>query len=132
MEFRINLVVLASSFAVSVLTGILFGLIPALHSSRVDLSQTLKDAGRGSSGGVSGRWTRNALTVSAIAFSMILLVGAGLMIRTFDALTQDTDGVQADQVLTMCYRRLTRRRRTSRTGTLCIRMSWNNSNPRPA
>ncbi|HUQ92734.1 MAG TPA: ABC transporter permease [Bryobacteraceae bacterium] len=101
MEFRVNSTVLAASFAVAVLTGLLFGLIPAFHSFRTDLTDTLKDAVRGSSGGMAGHWTRNALIVFSVSFSMILLTGAGLMIRTFVILTRDSFGIRKDHVLTM-------------------------------
>ncbi len=101
MEIRVNSAVLVSSLVVSILTGILFGLIPAIHASRLDISQTLKEGEKGSSGGLSGHRTRNALVVLAFAFSMILLTGAGLMIRTFISLTQEDPGVRTDHVLTL-------------------------------
>lgn len=101
MKITVNLEVLAGAFVVSVLTGILFGLIPALHASRLDISRTLKEGEKGSSGGVSGRRTRNALIVLSFGLSMILLAGAGLMIRTFVGLSGESLGFRTDHVLTM-------------------------------
>jgi putative ABC transport system permease protein len=101
MDIRVNGAVLAGSFMVAVLTGILFGLAPALHAMRVDINQTLKEGEKGSSGGVTGRRTRSALVILAFAFSMVLLAGAGLMIRTLIGLTWGGVGVRTDHVLTM-------------------------------
>ena len=88
---------------VSMLTGILFGLAPALESARADLNSTIKEGGR--SGGASqarGR-TRAALVVSEIAVSLMLLVGAGLLLRSFANLQRVTGGFSTPprQILTM-------------------------------
>ena len=98
---RVDGRVLLFSFALSLLTGILFGFAPAVHASKLTLSETLKDAGRGPVGGSHGGRTRNALVISAMAFSMILLIGAGLMIRTSISLYQEKLGFQPENVLTM-------------------------------
>jgi predicted permease len=67
----------------TVLTGFLFGLVPALQTSSSHESEALKDAGRGLSESRHSAWTRNPLVISEVAFACILLVGAGLLIRSF-------------------------------------------------
>jgi hypothetical protein len=78
MDFR----VLAFTFAISILTGIVFGLAPAIRASRIDLNATLKAGGRGlSSGGLNVRRDklRGALVIAELAVSLTLLTGAGLL-----------------------------------------------------
>src|SRR5262249_22263735 len=75
--------VLGFTFAVSVLTGIIFGLAPALQASKPDLNKTLKDSGRSATGSAGHRRVRSLLVVSEIALSLMLLVGAGLFMRSF-------------------------------------------------
>src|SRR6185503_13473434 len=82
MNFGIDLRVLAFTVGVTVLTGLLFGSIPALQTSRVNLNDTLKEGGRGSASSVRN-FSRSVLVVAEIALSLILLVGAGLMIQSF-------------------------------------------------
>ncbi len=79
-EIGLDMRVLAFTAGVSFLTGILFGLAPALQAGEVDVHETLKETGRGSS---SRRWLRSSLVVVQVATTMVLLVGAGLMIRSF-------------------------------------------------
>jgi predicted permease len=97
--------VLMFSLALSLISGILFGLVPALRVSRVDLNSTLKDSGRSmsDSGSVWGRShsMRRLLIVAELALSLVLLVGAGLMIRSFAALQNVSPGFNANQVLTL-------------------------------
>jgi predicted permease len=99
-EARISMNTYALVFcaAVSVLTGILFGLAPALKISRPDLVDALKDAGRTSGSGSGGR-TRSALVVAEIALSVVLLMGASLSIRGFVQLQNVDVGFQAERVL---------------------------------
>jgi putative ABC transport system permease protein len=100
--------VLSFTVVLSIFTGILFGLAPALHASRVDLSSTLKESGARSSSGHRQHIVRSLLVVTEIALAMVLLVGAGLLIRTFAALQSVIPGFDSHNVLTM---------ETSLTGT---------------
>jgi len=93
--------VLAFTVLVAVVTGLLFGLIPALHSSRVELSSALKESSGRSGSGFRQNKTRTILVVSEIALAIILLVGAALLIRTSVALAGVKPGFDAGHVLTM-------------------------------
>ncbi len=93
--------VLAFTLAVSLFTGILFGLIPAFDSSRVDLSSTLKESGGRSGSGFRQNQARSLLVVSETALALILLIGAALLIRSFIALRLVDPGFDAHHVLTM-------------------------------
>jgi putative ABC transport system permease protein len=93
--------VLAFTFAAAVLTGILFGLVPALSASRSDLSITLREAGSRSGTGVRHNRTRSLLVVTEMALALVLLVGAALLIRTFAALRGVNPGFEARNVITM-------------------------------
>jgi predicted permease len=98
-------VVLAFTFGISVLTGIVFGLVPATRAVRVDLNTTLKSGGRNTQGdggfGASRRRLRSALVVSELAFSLVLLVGAGLLIRSFVRVQGVAPGFEPDHVISM-------------------------------
>lgn len=98
-EITIDPRVLGFTLAISLLTGLIFGLVPALQSSRPDLSDALKEGARGSSGG--SRVVRNLFVVSEMALALVLLVGAGLMLRSFFQLHQVKTGFDTDHVLTM-------------------------------
>ena len=93
--------VLGFTILVSIGTGILFGLIPALHGSRTDLSATLKESSGRSGTGFRQNKTRSLLVVSEVALALILLVGSALLIRTLVALRAVDPGFDADNVLTM-------------------------------
>jgi predicted permease len=99
--FRMDFTVFAYLAAVCVVTGILFGLAPAIQLSKVDLNATLKEGGRGSSGGARARYLSAVLVVTEVALSMVLLVGAGLMIRTFLNAYNRTAGMHSERYLTM-------------------------------
>ena len=73
--------ILGFSFGLSLLTGIVFGLAPAIQSSRLDLNEVLKEGGRNTSGGARQR-LRSALVMTEIALAVVLLVGAGLMMKS--------------------------------------------------
>ncbi|HET9704567.1 MAG TPA: ABC transporter permease [Vicinamibacterales bacterium] len=92
--------VLAFAIGASLLTSVVFGTLPALHLSRLDLNGALKEGGR-QQGAATGRGARELLIVAEVALSIVLLVGAGLMIRTLWQLQDVDPGFQADRVLTM-------------------------------
>ena len=94
----INLPVLGFSLAVSLITGIVAGLVPALQASKTDTSQVLS-ASRSTGAGGHGARTRGALVVVEVALSVVLLVCASLTVRTFMALQAMDSGLQADRVL---------------------------------
>jgi putative ABC transport system permease protein len=96
-----NIWALIFSTSVSMVTGILFGLAPAFQASHVDLSENLKDSAAGSGAGARGVWTRKALVVAEISLSMVLLVAAGLMARTFIALHSVELGFRPDNVISV-------------------------------
>jgi putative ABC transport system permease protein len=99
-EIAIDGPVLAFTLALSVAAGILFGTVPALRVSRIDLNDALREGGRSQSGGKRLRYVRSRLTVAEVAFSMILLTGAGLMIRSLLQLQSIHPGFQTENVLT--------------------------------
>ncbi len=92
---------LGFTLAVSLLTGIIFGLAPALQTSRADLNETLKDGWRGGTGSAGHRRMRSLLVVSEIALSLVLLVGAGLLMRSFLKLQAVAPGFNPNNLLTM-------------------------------
>jgi predicted permease len=104
-DIRINGAVLLFTFGVSVLTGILFGIVPAWRAMRVDLSTSLKSGGRSGQSDGGMRLTRNRLrgllVISELALSLMLLIGAGLLIRSFVRLQSVTPGFNTDHVLSM-------------------------------
>ena len=89
---RLDLGALGFMILVSMLTGVLFGLAPAFQSARADLNSTIKEGGRASSAGHNRGRARAALVISEIALSLMLLVGAGLLLRSFVNLQQVTGG----------------------------------------
>lgn len=99
-ETSIDARVLFFVLAASVLTGILAGAIPALRAGRTDLNDTLKEGGRSDSAG-AGSLTRRALIVAEVALSLMLLMGAGVMLRSLHALRSVDAGFSADHVLKM-------------------------------
>jgi putative ABC transport system permease protein len=82
-EIRLNLPVLGFSLGAAALTSLLFGLVPALQTARRDLVEPLKDTGKGAGAGFRGGKLRATLVVVEVAMSIVLLVGAGLMMRSF-------------------------------------------------
>jgi putative ABC transport system permease protein len=98
-EITIDPRVLGFTFGISLLTGLLFGLVPALQSSRPDLNDALKEGARGSSSG--HRMVRNLFVVAEMALALVLLIGAGLMLRSFSQLHQVKTGFETENVLTM-------------------------------
>jgi len=86
--------------AVSLLTGVLFGFVPALQASRGDLATTLRSVGR-AAGGRGRTWLRGGLVVAEVALAMILLIGAGLMVRAYINVNAVDPGFDADDLLTL-------------------------------
>ena len=93
--------VLAFTLAVSLFTGILFGLFPAIGASRADLNSTLKECSNRSGSGFRQDKTRSLLVVSEVSLALVLLIGSALLIRTFLALRGVTSGFNSHSVLTM-------------------------------
>jgi putative ABC transport system permease protein len=100
-EIAIDGTVLAFSAFLILLTGILFGLFPALQASRPDLQSVMKDAGRGASSGVPRARVRAGLVVTEVAVSLILLAGAGLLLRSFQRLIAVEPGFNPGNLLTL-------------------------------
>ena len=92
--------VLGFTLGVSVLTGIIFGLVPAIHSSKTALTESLKEGGRGSGSGAASNRMRGALVVSELAVAVVLLVGAGLLIKSLWMLQNVKSGVDPTNILT--------------------------------
>jgi predicted permease len=97
--------VLAFTFAISVVTGVVFGLVPAIRAARVDLNTSLRSGGRNTQGdggfGSSRRRLRSLLVVSEVAISLMLLIGAGLLVRSFARLQQVSPGFAPEGVISM-------------------------------
>src|SRR5262249_5014931 len=93
--------VLAFTVGISVLTGMLFGIAPALQTMKVDLNESLKAEGRSGAGSFERNRTRNLLVVMETAIAVVLLVGAGLLIRSLVRLQNVHPGFEVENVLTL-------------------------------
>ncbi len=100
-HIKIDLTVLGWTALVSVVTGTVFGLVPAVQSSRLNLNESLKEGGRSSTESAGRRRWRDLLVISELAMALMLLVGAGLLIKSFWRLQQVDLGINPKQVLTM-------------------------------
>jgi predicted permease len=102
---RLDGTVLLFTFVISVATGVLFGLAPALRAARIDLNAAMKAGGRSTQGeggfGSSRRRLRSVLVVAEVAISLMLLIGAGLLVRSFIRLQNVSPGFEADGVVSM-------------------------------
>src|SRR5581483_1564412 len=99
-EVRMDGRVLGFTLAISILTGLLFGLAPALHAARPEVQLALSEGGRGSSG-KGQRRLRGLLVVTEVALALVLLIGAGLLVRSFTRLLDVTPGFESGNLLTM-------------------------------
>jgi putative ABC transport system permease protein len=103
IEWEINTTVLLYSIAIALLTGIIFGLAPALQTARLNLQSALKEGGRGT-GGVGPRaWLRSSLVICEIALSLILVVGASLFVRSFINLRDADVGFDSRPLMTLRF-----------------------------
>jgi putative ABC transport system permease protein len=102
--FTVDYVVIGFLAAICVLTGILFGFAPALQISRTNVNEVLKESGRGTAGGRRARWLSGTMVVVELALTIVLLVGAGLMIRSFLKLYTLDIGIQTDHLMSMSMR----------------------------
>ena len=99
--FSMDFTVFAYMAAVCLVTGVLFGIAPALQVSKTNVNEILKEGGRGSAGGPRARRMRSALVVGELALTVVLLIGAGLMVRSFMKLYSFDLGVDTSRLLTM-------------------------------
>jgi putative ABC transport system permease protein len=100
MQVGLDWRVLGFTLLISVLTGLVFGLVPAFHSSRTELTESLKEGGRGSSDGARRNRIRGVLVVSELAIAVVLLVGAGLLIQSLWRLQHVSPGFESQNLLT--------------------------------
>src|SRR6202045_1184369 len=98
-EVRIDWVVLAFALLISILSGLIFGLAPALHSAKSALSSAIREGGRGSGYSTKTGRLRDVLIVSELAFAVILMVGAGLLLRTLRDLLHENPGFNPAHVV---------------------------------
>jgi len=100
-EIGIDGMVLLFTVVVSLGTGLLFGLVPALQASRVDVQGMLKEGGRGAAGDRGGQALRRALVVAEVALALMLLAGAGLLMKSFARLQSVQPGFDPNNLLTL-------------------------------
>ena len=116
-EIALNTPVLIFTLGLSIVTSVLCGLAPALHSSGRDVAQSMREAGRGLAGSSSQAILRKGLVVAEVALSLMLLAGSSLLVRTFVTIQNVDLGVPPNQILTMrvplARVALSRRRRTA-------------------
>jgi predicted permease len=99
-EIRIDTRVLLFTLGVAILTSLVFGLIPSLQAGKTDVQETLKEGGNTMSSGVVGGWLRPVLVVVEVAAAVVLLIGAGLMIRSVMRIREVKPGLQPQNLLT--------------------------------
>jgi predicted permease len=101
MVFTMDWRTFAFLFAACLATGLLFGIAPALHVSRTNIAETLKEGGRSGSGGIRARRWTTGLIVAQLALTLVLLAGAGFMMRSFLEMASREIGIDTSRVLTM-------------------------------
>lgn len=104
IKFTMDATVFAFLVAICFATGIIFGLVPALQVSKTNLNDILKESGRGNAGGRRARWLASTMVVAELTLTIVLLAGAGLMIRSFLKLYSMDIGVDISRMLTMRMR----------------------------
>jgi len=97
----VNLPVLGFTFALALVTGIIFGLVPAFEAAHFDLNESLKEGGKNIGGGARSHRLRNLFVVTQVALALVLLVGAGLLMKSFNRLQSVEPGFDPDNILTM-------------------------------
>ncbi|HEX6973796.1 MAG TPA: ABC transporter permease, partial [Vicinamibacterales bacterium] len=100
-QARISVPVVAVTFALAVITGLFFGLIPAWEATRGEMLEALREGGRGTVGSRRGRRLRDVLVVLEVAVALLLLIGTALLVQTFVQLTRVNTGFRTDGLLTM-------------------------------
>lgn len=100
-DVRVNLPVLGFTFGVSLLTGVVFGLVPALEAARFDLQDSLKEGGKNIGGSARSHRFRNLFVVTQVALALVLLVGAGLLVKSLNRLQSVDPGFNPQQLVTM-------------------------------
>src|SRR4029077_16253494 len=101
LRFTMDGRVLAFFATVCLATGIVFGLAPALHTSKTDINEVMKEGGRGGSGGLRARRWTSALVIGELTLTLVLLASAGFIIRSFLALYRLNLGIETSHLLTM-------------------------------
>ena len=101
IRFTMDCTVFAYLAAICVLTGVLFGLAPALQVTKTNVNEVLKEGGRGNAGGRRARWLTGTMVVLELALTLVLLVGAGLMIRSFLKLYTIDIGIRTENLVSM-------------------------------
>lgn len=102
-DVRVDLAVLAFTFGVAVVTGVLFGLAPALKAASPRLQERLRSGGHGTAGGGRGQRLRSGLVVAEVALAVVLIAGAGLMLRTLGNLVRVDPGFNPENVLVVSF-----------------------------
>jgi len=100
-EISLDVTVLVFAAAATLLTVVLFGILPGVVATQTNLAEALKDSGRTASTGVAGTRLRTTLVMAEVAMALVLLVGAGLLIRSFNSLLNTDPGYRTESVLTM-------------------------------
>jgi putative ABC transport system permease protein len=102
-DIRLDGWVFGFTFLISIVTGAVFGIVPALYATKTNLSESLKDGGGRAGAGVGRARLRQGLVIGELALSLVLLTGAGLMIATFERLVNTSPGFDTHHVLTMQF-----------------------------